>query len=64
MPVTVSQVESSRPEELVTAASNLGGKVTQLDSTIDDQRNARRELQRSWQGQASEAALTRAQRDL
>jgi uncharacterized protein YukE len=49
---------------LVTAASNLGGNVTQLNSTIDAQRNALRELAGSWQGKALEAALTRAERDL
>ena len=64
MAVTLSTVEATRPEELNTAATNVGGKVTQLNSTIDAQRNALRELQSSWRGTASEAAMTRAERNL
>lgn len=64
MAVSVSLVEATRPEELTTAATNLGGKVAQLNSTIDAQRNAVRDLQSGWEGAASEAALARAERDL
>ena len=38
--------------------------MVQLNSTIDAQRNALSELQSSWQGTASEAAATRAERNL
>jgi uncharacterized protein YukE len=64
MAVSVSLVETTRPEELTTAATNLGGKVAQLNSTIDTQRNALRDLQGGWEGEASQAALARAERDL
>jgi hypothetical protein len=50
----------TRPEVLTTAASSLGGMVARLNSTIDVQRNAARDLQSSWQGAAAEAALSRA----
>ena len=62
--MTLSTVETTRPEELNTAATSLGGKVVQLNSTIDAQRNALTELQSSWQGTASEAATARAERNL
>jgi uncharacterized protein YukE len=62
--MTVLLVESSRPEALVTAASDLGGKVMQLNSAIDAQRKALTELKASWEGKASQAALDRAERDL
>jgi WXG100 family type VII secretion target len=64
MAVSVSLVETTRPEELTTAATNLSGKVAQLNSTIDTQRNALRDLQGGWEGEASQAALARAERDL
>jgi uncharacterized protein YukE len=64
MAVSVSLVEATRPEELTTAATNLGGKVAQLNSTIDAQRNAVRDLKGGWQGTAADAALARAERDL
>jgi uncharacterized protein YukE len=64
MSVSVSLVEATRPEELTTAARNLGGKVAQLNSIIDAQRNALRDLQGGWEGEASQAALARAERDL
>jgi uncharacterized protein YukE len=62
--VSVSLVEATRPEELTSAATNLGGKVAQLNSTIDAQRTAVRDLQGGWQGTAADAALARAERDL
>ncbi len=64
MTVSVSLVETTRPEALTTAATQLGGKVAQLNSTIDAQRNALRDLQGGWQGTAADAALARGQRDL
>jgi uncharacterized protein YukE len=64
MTVSVSLVETTRPEALTTAATQIGGKVAQLNSTIDAQRNALRGLQGSWQGTAADAALARGQRDL
>ena len=64
MAVSVSLVETTRPEALTTAATQLGGKVAQLNSTIDAQRNALRDLQGGWQGTAADAALAKGQRDL
>ena len=61
---SVSLVETTHPEALTTAATKLGGKVAQLNSTIDVQRNALRDLHSSWQGAAAEAALSSAERDL
>ncbi len=64
MTLSVSLVEATRPEELTTAATNLGGKLAQLNSTIDAQRTAVRDLEGGWQGTAADAALARAERDL
>jgi hypothetical protein len=49
---------------LTSAATNLGGKVAQLNSTIEAQRTAVRDLKGGWQGTAADAALARAERDL
>ena len=64
MTVSVSLVETTHPEALTTAATQIGGKVAQLNSTIDAQRNALRGLQGGWQGTAADAALGRGERDL
>jgi hypothetical protein len=64
MSVSVSVVEAARPEALTTAAADLGVKVTELNTTIDAQRNALRDLQNGWQGMAADAALARAEIDL
>jgi uncharacterized protein YukE len=65
-PVTVSLavVEGSRPEALVAAAGQLGTRIIKLDQIIMAERNAVRELQRSWQGRASDAAMARAAKNL
>jgi uncharacterized protein YukE len=62
--MSLSVVEASQPEQLVTAASNLGGKVTQLNSAIDAQRGALTRLRSSWEGRASDAAFARAEHNL
>ena len=64
MAVSVSLVETTQPEALTTAATQLGGRVAQLNSTIDAQRNALRDLQGGWQGSAADAARSRGERDL
>jgi uncharacterized protein YukE len=64
MAVTVSLVEATRPEEWTNAATNIGDKVAQLNSTIDAQRNALRDLKGGWQGQASDAASKRAEHNI
>jgi uncharacterized protein YukE len=64
MSVSVSVVEATRPEALTTAAGSLVGKVAQLDSTIEAQREAIRDLKSGWQGAAADAAVSSAERDL
>jgi uncharacterized protein YukE len=64
MAVSVSVVEATNPEALTGAAVNLGGKVAQLDSTLEAQREAIRDLKGGWQGTAADAAFSRAERDL
>lgn len=64
MSVSVSSVDAARPEALTTAAVRLGAKITELNSTIDGQRNALLDLQNGWQGIAANAALARAEIDL
>jgi hypothetical protein len=64
MTVSVSLVETTRPEVLTTAATQIGGKVALMNSTIDTQRNALRGLQGGWQGTAADAALGRGDRNL
>lgn len=64
MSVSVSVVEATRPEALTSAAGSLVGKVAQLDSTLEAQREAIRDLKGGWQGTAADAALSRAERDL
>lgn len=64
MSVSVSVVDAARPEALTTAAAGLGVKITELNTTIDAQRNALLDLQKGWQGIAADAALARAEIDL
>lgn len=61
MPVTVPQVEASRPEGLTQSATELGQKASSLASTIDHQRATLDGLRNGWQGTASEAAIAKAQ---
>jgi uncharacterized protein YukE len=64
MSVSVSVVEATNPEALTGAAVSLGDKVAQVDSTLEAQREAIRDLKGGWQGTAADAALARAERDL
>ncbi|WP_284235015.1 alpha/beta hydrolase [Mycobacterium antarcticum] len=64
MSVSVSTVESSDPTSLTTAASELGSSIVRLDAVIADQRRALDDLESSWQGEASTAALARGEADL
>ena len=63
MAVSVSLVQATHPEALSTAASNLGGKVAQLNFTIDASATPYGSWG-GWQGTASDAARARAERDL
>jgi hypothetical protein len=62
--VTVSTVQASRPEQLVAAAVDLGGRISALDAVMAAQRQALADLRASWQGQAAAAAVARAEQDL
>ncbi|BBY27242.1 alpha/beta hydrolase [Mycolicibacterium sediminis] len=62
--MTVSTVEASRPDRLVAAASDLGGKISALDAEIASQRQALAALRASWQGQAATAAIAKAEQTL
>src|SRR4051794_16081881 len=60
MPVTIPQVEASRPEGLTQSATELGQKASGLAAQIDTQRATLNELKGGWHGAASDAALARA----
>ncbi len=64
MSVTVSMVQASRPGQLVASAAELGTKITALDTVLAAQRHALAGLRGSWRGQAAEAAIVRAERNL
>ncbi|GAA2546639.1 alpha/beta hydrolase [Mycolicibacterium diernhoferi] len=64
MSVTVSMVQASRPGQLVASAADLGTKVAALDTVLAAQRHALAQLRASWQGQAADAAITRAEGNL
>ena len=55
MSMTVSVVESSRPDQLVDAAAELGGKISALDVVLATQRRAVAHLREFWRGQAADA---------
>lgn len=64
MSVTVSTVQASRPEQLTTAAADLGGRISALDAVMASQRQALADLRASWQGQAASAAVAKAEQNL
>ncbi|MBJ7339298.1 alpha/beta hydrolase [Mycolicibacterium sp.] len=64
MSVSVSAVESSNPDALTAASDQLGTKIIQLDAVLAEQRRALDELEASWQGQASSAAIARGEANL
>jgi WXG100 family type VII secretion target len=64
MPVTIPQVEASRPEGLTQSATELGQKASGLASQIETQRTTLDGLRSGWQGTASDAAIAKAQTTL
>jgi len=64
VPVTVPQVEASRPEGLTQSATELGQKASGLASQIGTQRATLDGLRSGWQGTASDAAIAKAQTTL
>lgn len=64
MSVTVSTVQASQPQRLIASAADLGTKISALDAVTTDQRRALAHLRESWQGQAANAAIARAEQNL
>jgi len=58
--VTISQVEASRPENLVAAAAEVGAAAAELESWIDRERLQLTRLASDWRGSASDTALEHA----
>lgn len=61
MPVTISQVEASRPETLTASAAELSRQTTGLQAQIDVQRATIDRLRDGWDGTAADAAVAKAQ---
>lgn len=61
---SVSEVAASRPETLLTAAAQLGGKIGELESAIAGQRRVIAALRGSWAGTAADAAVARGERHI
>jgi uncharacterized protein YukE/pimeloyl-ACP methyl ester carboxylesterase len=64
MPVTVPQVEASRPEGLTRSATELGQKTSGLASQIAAQKATLDGLRSGWHGTASDAAIGKAETTL
>ncbi|MFY1621388.1 hypothetical protein, partial [Micromonospora sp. WMMD736] len=62
--MSLSTVEASQPERLVSAAAAIGGKIAQLDGAMAEQRQALAQLRGSWEGQAANAAIAKAEQNL
>jgi hypothetical protein len=60
VPVTVAQVEASRPEGLTQSGGDLAQKASGLADRIGRQRATVNGLSSGWQGSASEAAVAKA----
>ncbi|BBW99461.1 hypothetical protein MMOR_03980 [Mycolicibacterium moriokaense] len=61
---SLSAVEASQPERLVSAAAEVGARTAQLDSLITAQRASVDKLREGWSGTAANAALARGERNL
>jgi uncharacterized protein YukE len=62
--ISISAVEASQPERLVSAAIEIGARTAQLDSLISTQRESVNKLREGWSGSAANAALARGQQNL
>ena len=62
--MSVSTVEASHTKALTAAAAQLGTTITELDTLIADQRRSLDDLETSWRGQASTAAIANGEADL
>jgi uncharacterized protein YukE len=61
---SISAVEASRPDRLVSAAADVGAQTAQLDSLISAQRESVVKLREGWSGSAADAAVSRAEQNL
>ena len=62
--ISISAVEASQPERLVSAAAEVGAQTTQLDNLISTQRDSVNRLREEWSGSAADAAVSRGERNL
>jgi uncharacterized protein YukE len=60
VPVTILQVEASRPEGLTQAGTQIGQSASGLKNRIGQQRATLDTLRTEWQGTASDAAVAKA----
>ena len=60
MPVTIPQVQDSRPDQLVRSGADLGRYASRLTGKVDQQRVTLQMLRSGWQGAASDAAQDNA----
>jgi hypothetical protein len=61
---SISAVEASQPERLVSAATEVGARATQLDNLISTQRETVDKLRAGWSGSAANAAIARGEHNL
>ncbi len=61
---SISAVEASQPERLVSAATEVGARTAQLDRLISTQRESVNKLREGWSGSAANAALARGEQNL
>jgi uncharacterized protein YukE len=61
---SISAVEASQPERLVSAAAEVGAQTTQLDNLISTQRDSVNKLREEWSGSAADAAVSRGEQNL
>jgi uncharacterized protein YukE len=64
VPSSISAVEASQPDRLVSAAADVGAQTAQLDGLISTQRESVDTLREGWSGSAAEAAVSRAEQNL
>lgn len=60
MPVSISQVEGSNPEALVSSGADIGNRASTLSAQMDQQRAIIDRLRASWTGTSSDAAIASA----
>ncbi|MGZ5396517.1 MAG: WXG100 family type VII secretion target [Mycobacterium sp.] len=64
MATSISAVEASQPERLVSAATEVGAHATQLDNLIATQRDSVNKLREGWSGSAADVAIARGEQNL